>query len=137
MTKTKLLTRVMAFAFALAAALAIAPATALAAGVEVTVQPEDVEVAYPAAASFHVEVDRPDIVTSYHWVASDGVKPFELDGATAYTDTLVLPSTGRTWTGLSFICVITDNQGHTVYTQPANIIITNEDENKPVLYVGE
>ena len=137
MTKTKLLTRVMAFAFALAAALAIAPATALAAGVEVTVQPEDVEVAFPAAASFHVEVDNPDIVTSYHWVASDEVKPFELDGSTAYTDTLVIPSTGRTWTGLSFICVITDNQGHTVYTQPARIIITNEDENKPVLYVGE
>ncbi|MBR2790301.1 MAG: hypothetical protein IKD70_06770, partial [Eggerthellaceae bacterium] len=137
MTKTKLFAKVMVFAFTLATALALAPATALAAGVNITAQPEDAEVEYPAGVSFHVEVDNPDIVTSYHWVASDGVKPFELDGATAFTDTLIIPSTGRTWTGLSFICVITDNQGHTMYTQPANVIITNEDENKPVLYVGE
>ena len=127
------------FALVLAAAVGlVAPGSAYAAGASITQQPQDVEVVYPAGATFLVEVDNPDIVLSYQWMAYDSVgKPFILDGTSASTDTLIIPSTERTWSDLRFVCVIEDNQGHTTYTEPARAIITNEEENKPVLYVGE
>ncbi|MBR3258871.1 MAG: hypothetical protein IKF96_07785, partial [Eggerthellaceae bacterium] len=101
------------------------------------VQPEDTEVVYPAGTSFHVEVDNPDAVVAYQWIASDGVKPFVLDGETAHTDTLIIPSVSQTSGDLQFVCQITDNQGNVIYSNPATLFVSNWDENKPVLYVGE
>ena len=122
---------------AAAVALMCAPATAFAAGVNIKTQPEDVEVNYPEGTSFHVEVDNPDMVVSYQWIATDGFKPFVLDGATATTDTLIIPATAQTFGDLQFYCQITDNQGRRITTNPANLDIVNMEQNKPVLYVGE
>ena len=129
--------KLMVLLAAAAVALMIAPGTALAAGAEFTVQPQDVDVAYPEGVSFHVEVDRPEIVTSYQWVCSDGAKLFVLDGATASTDTLIVPSTVQNVNDLYYYCIIEDNQGHTTVSNPATLHITNAEENIPVLYVGE
>ena len=62
-------------------------------GPVITKQPENVEVAYPDGASFHVEVADPDSVASYQWRLTDGYNLFVLEGTSAKTDTLVIPAT--------------------------------------------
>lgn len=103
----------------------------------ITVQPEDVEVEYPASASFHVEVDRPEDVASYQWYLSDGNTVFELQGESARSDTLVIPSTEKNANETYFSCTITDKNGRKVFSDDAVMTISNWDEEKPVLYVGE
>ena len=95
-------------------------------------------VTYPEGATFHVKVDNPDIVLSHQWYVSDSVgKEFKLDGSSATTDTLIVPSTEWSKSGLMFRCVIEDNQGHTTYTDPAYLTLANEEEDKTVLFIGE
>ena len=105
-------------------------------GLKITVQPESREVAYPEGASFHVEVDRPEDVASYKWELSDGYTVFELDGTSASTDTLVIPSTEQESNPVYLCCTITDKNGKKIFTEDAVLTVTNKDEDKPVLYVG-
>lgn len=103
----------------------------------ITQQPEDVEVTYPDGTSFHVEVSDPDQVESYQWILSDGYSDFILDGVSATTDTLVIPSTQQDDPNPTFRCVITDKDGNTIESEPAVMRIANHEENKTVLYVGD
>lgn len=105
-------------------------------GPVITVQPEDVDVSYPDGATFHVEVEDPDNVASYQWQMSDGGSLFILDGVTAITDTLVVPSVQQDYPELFFSCIITDKDGNTVESDPAVLTINNKDEDKTVLSVG-
>lgn len=104
-------------------------------GPVITVQPEDVEVVYPAGASFHAEVADPERVASWKWTMSDGSSTFYLDGKSASTDTLMIPSTLQDNPDLFFQCTITDKDGNAAVTEPARLSMTNKDEDKPVLYV--
>lgn len=106
-------------------------------GPVITVQPEDVEVNYPDGATFHVEVDDPENVASYQWQMSDGYNLFILDGISATTDTLIVPSVTQDDPTLFFDCLITDKNGNTVESDPAVLTILNKEEDKTVLYVGE
>ena len=56
-------------------------------------QPKSAEVSYPDGATFHVEVEKPEDVASYEWTYSDGSTTYHLDGMSASTDTLIIPST--------------------------------------------
>ena len=103
----------------------------------ITVQPENVEVEYPAAVSFHVEVDRPEDVASYQWYLSDGNTVFELQGESAKTDTLVVPATEKNANPVYYSCTITDKNGNKAFSDDGILTISNWDEEKPVLYVGE
>ena len=106
-------------------------------GLVITVQPEDAEVEYPAGVSFHVEVDRPEDVASYQWYLSDGYSVFELQGESARSDTLVIPSTDKNPNPNYLSCTIIDKNGNKVFSEDATLTISNWDEQKPVLYVGE
>ena len=103
----------------------------------VTAQPENVDVEYPAGASFHVEVSDPARVASYQWIVSDGFTDFVLDGETATTDTIVVPSTEQDSNDLYFRCVITDRDGNTIESEPGVLRNLNRYEDKTVLYVGD
>ena len=100
-------------------------------------QPESVRVNYPEGAVFHVEVKDPDSVESYRWEYTDGYHVFGLDGTSASTDTLVLPSTMQDDPEGTVTCIITDKNGMETVTEPATITIANPDEDKTVLYVGD
>ena len=100
-------------------------------------QPKSVEVSYPEGATFHVEVEKPEDVASYEWTYSDGIQTYTLDGSSASTDTLVLPSTKQDNGNAVIQCKITDKQGKTYTTKEATLTIKNQDENKSVLYVGD
>ena len=106
-------------------------------GPVITKQPESVEVAYPDGASFHVEVEDPDSVASYQWQLTDGYNLFVLQGTSAKTDTLVIPATEQDTPDMAVSCLITDKDGNTVESDPAVIRVTNAEEDKTVLYVGD
>ena len=105
--------------------------------VVITKQPEDVEVNYPDGASFHVEVDHPENVASYQWYLSDGWTVFELDGESAKTDTLILPSLEYTPNPHYLSCEITDKNGNKIHSEDAVLTNPNFDDDLKVLYVGE
>ena len=131
-------TKVFALALVLLLALALLPAAALAAdGPAITVQPQDAEVAYPAGASFHVQVAEPEKVASYQWIGSDGYSEFVLSGVSAATDTLVIPSTCQDDPDMFYCCIIKDKEGNTVTSDPVRLHVTNLFEDKTVLYVGD
>ena len=101
-------------------------------------QPEDVVVTYPAGATFSVEVEDPDAVASYQWYMMDKEgQVFDLDGQSAQTDTLIIPSTQGDNNTLDFYCVITDQNGNQVESEHGHLDMDNTDENKTVFYVGE
>ena len=100
-------------------------------------QPKSAEVNYPEGATFHVEVEKPEEVASYEWTYSDGIKTYKLDGASASTDTLVIPSTRQDRANALIQCKITDKQGKTYTTKDAALTVKNKNENKSVLYVGD
>ena len=103
----------------------------------ITVQPEDVEVNYPDGATFHVEVSQPERVASYQWYLSDDYNNvFELNGETAKTDTLVMPSTEPNVNPNYLSCIITDVDGNRIFSEDAVLTIGNAEEEKPVLYFG-
>ncbi|MBQ6536026.1 MAG: hypothetical protein IJI40_04540, partial [Firmicutes bacterium] len=101
------------------------------AGLEITVQPQDAEVNYPEGATFHVEVAKPKNVASWQWIATnaeDENLEYVLTGASAKTDTLVVPSTMQDDADLLFRCVITDKKGNIVESEPARLSIKNRDK---------
>ncbi|MBQ4506672.1 MAG: S-layer homology domain-containing protein [Firmicutes bacterium] len=113
------------------------PAYAEGEGPVITKQPESVEIEYPAGASFHVEVEDPDSVASYQWIMSDGYRTYELDGSSAKTDTLVIPSTMQDLDTEFYACVITNKNGSSTESDPATLTNTIRETYKPVFYVGE
>ncbi len=132
----KLLSFLFLFVCAVACIFIVNNRTFAADGPVITVQPEDADVSYPDGATFHVEVEDPDNVASYQWQMSDGGSLFMLDGVTASTDTLVVPSVEQDFPMLFFSCIITDKDGNTVESDPAVLTINNQDEDKTVLTVG-
>ena len=129
-------------AFAIAAssvsAGAIQPVHADGEGPVITVQPQDVEVKYPEGASFHVEVANPEDVASYEWEVYDQNSTLKLtNGSTIHTDTLVFPSTAMDLPDLDCRCIITDKNGNQTVSEYGSLYITNKNEYKTVLYVGE
>ena len=114
------------------------PATGDPRRLTITKQPEDQALRYPEGATFHVEVDDPGFVRSYQWYDTDAEgKPVRLDGLTAATDTLILPSTGYFDSTFDLFCVVTDRNGNKVTSEPAHVDVVNNHEHKPVFYVGE
>ena len=111
--------------------------------VKITKQPENCEVNYPDGAMFKVEVDRPENVKSYRWELrvedEAGVKDaiFQLDGSTAKSDTLYIPSTDSDQHVLYFKCYITDVDGTVIVSDEGALTIANPLEPKHVLYVHE
>ncbi|SFB32046.1 hypothetical protein SAMN05216249_12025 [Acetitomaculum ruminis DSM 5522] len=106
-------------------------------GPVITKQPESVEVNYPKGATFHVEVENPDNVESYRWEYTDGYHVFKLDGTSASTDTLVIPSTMQDDPEGKLTCIIKGKNGVETVSEPATIKIVNPQEDKTVLYVGD
>ncbi|MBQ6540178.1 MAG: InlB B-repeat-containing protein [Oscillospiraceae bacterium] len=111
--------------------------------VSVTSQPENRVVNYPDSTSFHVSVDHPENVASYRWELRDGDEEdvgwniFVLEGSSALTDTLIIPSTERNPHTNYLRCIITDKNGNEIVSDEASLVIGNYEEIKPVLYVGE
>ena len=103
--------------------------------VSVTEQPQDAYVNYPEGASFHVGVDHPEQVESYQWYASDGYTVFVLDGTSAKTDTLIVPSTQEMDPDMYYECEITDKNGNKIYSDDAVLSLLNFGEEKKVLYI--
>ncbi|MBQ3404591.1 MAG: S-layer homology domain-containing protein [Oscillospiraceae bacterium] len=134
--KAKYLLLVLTFVLALAL-IPVMDASA-ADGPVITKQPEDVTVAYPEGASFSVEVENPDEVASYQWMMRDQAgSVFELNGSSAKTDTVIIPSTQQSNDVLDFYCVITDKDGNETESEPGHLDMNNREVNKPVFYVGE
>lgn len=104
---------------------------------KITYQTGDTVVSYPKGAEFHVEVNHPEMVESYQWSMSDGQTVFVLDGDTATTDTLVIPSTRRGDTPVWLCCTITDKNGHKIFTDDICLTVDNMYEDKKVLYIGD
>ena len=113
------------------------PATGNPERLKVTKQPVGVSVRYPEGATFSVEVNKPENVASYQWVMEDSVRQFVLDGLTATTKELVLPSTDIDDSDVKIMCIITDLNGNRTYTDKVDLIITNRDEYRQPLYVGD
>ena len=107
-------------------------------GPVITQQPEDVIVSYPDGATFTVKVENPDKVESYQWMLVDiEGNEFFLEGSSAKTDTLIIPSTVRENNTLDFYCIITDKDGNETVSDSATLDMDNRDVIKPVFYVGE
>ncbi len=101
-------------------------------------QPEDVTVNYPEGCTFHVEVENPDEVESYQWVMQDIIgQYFFLEGITAQTDTLKVPSTKQNGNALRFFCIVKGKNGISTRSASAHLTQANAGENKPVLYMEE
>ncbi len=100
-------------------------------------QPEDQVVSYPAGTSFEVRVSRDDKVASYQWYLRDIVgNVFELEGDSAKTPELIVPSTGQRDNRLVYYCVVTDTAGNKLISKEAYLDMDNKAEDKIVLYVG-
>lgn len=107
-------------------------------GPVITKQPTNAVVSYPEGASFSIEVENPDNIESYQWYMVDQADTkFLMNGYSARTDTLVIPSTQRQNGKLNFYCVVTDKDGLRSVSQYASLENDNSEENKPVFYVGE
>lgn len=98
-------------------------------------QPQDQTVEYPAGVTFSVPSSDS---AKYQWYIHDKStgEDFELDGESANTATLEIPSTTKDDDGQKFYCVITYEDGKTEKSKQATLKISNKDQNKPVLYVG-
>lgn len=97
-------------------------------------QPQDQTVEYPAGVTFSVPSSDS---AKYQWYIHDKStgKDVKLDGLSATTATLVIPSTTKDDDGQKFFCEITKD-GKTEKSEKATLKISNKDQNKPVLYVG-
>lgn len=105
---------------------------------KIKTQPQSVSVEYPAGAAFTVEATDTSTVKSYQWYLYDksSKKSIKLDGSTAQTASLVIPSTTKNDNGRIYYCKLTFEDGSTVESGQAVLKITNKSESKPVLYVG-
>ena len=113
------------------------PATGDVERVTATIDSEGTELYYPQGATYHVVVDKPELVVSYQWQIKDSASISNLDGTSATTDTLVLPATTKGFGDCEFRCVITDINGNKSYSQFVTQKLLNNNEDKPVLYVGD
>ena len=97
-------------------------------------QPQDQTVEYPAGVTFSVAAS--DSAT-YQWYIHDKStgKDVKLDGKSATTAALIIPSTTKDDDGQKYFCEISEG-GKTVKSDKAALKISNKDKNKPVLYVG-
>ena len=104
----------------------------------ITKQPEDAELTYPQGVRLSVEVDDPDFIASCQWYDTDARgQPVKLDGLTASTLTLVLPSTMAHGNYYDLFCEIIDLNGNKVVSDTARVEVVNSSEHKPVFYVGD
>ena len=103
-----------------------------------TTQPKNQVVEYPKGTTFEVAAADPDSVESYQWYLYDKStkKEIQLDGSTATTQQLYIPSTTKQDDGRSYFCRLTLKGGKKVDSEKAVLKISNKKENKPVLYVG-
>ena len=103
-----------------------------------TTQPKNQAVEYPKGTTFEVATADPDSVQSYQWYLYDKStkKEIQLDGSTATTQQLYIPSTTKQDDGRSYFCRLTLKGGKKVDSEKAVLKISNKKENKPVLYVG-
>ena len=106
-------------------------------GLTITAQPEDADVNYPDGAEFHVEVSDPDLVESYQWIYNDGTQDFVLTGSSAYTDTLIIPSSDQDSHDAFLRCIITDKDGNEIESDAGCMRIMNPEEYKTVLYIND
>lgn len=97
-------------------------------------QPQDQTVEYPAGVTFSVPSSDS---AKYQWYIHDKStgKDVKLDGESATTATLNIPSTTKDDDGQKFYCEISEG-GKTVKSEKATLKISNKDKNKPVLYIG-
>ena len=103
-----------------------------------TVQPKDQVVSYPDSAEFSVEVADPDNVVSYQWYMRDiEDQIFELEGSTAKTNHLFIPSTYHRDNLLTFWCDVKLKDGSIHSSDEADLTKNNDDVDKPVLYISE
>ena len=79
-----------------------------------------------------------DSVESYQWYLYDKStkKEIQLDGSTAATQQLYIPSTTKQDDGRTYFCRLTFKDGKKADSEKAVLKISNKKENKPVLYVG-
>lgn len=104
-------------------------------GPVITTQPQDIFVNFPEGGTFTVEVENPKDV-SYQWILVDGIgQEFALEGTSATTDTLILPSTDASFDGCKVYCVVIDKVGKYTCSDLAQINILNPLDKIPVLYV--
>ena len=115
----------------------VIPATGDPERLTITSQPVDRTVSYPDGASFAITVDKPELVSSYQWIMTDGVRNYTLTGITASTPELKVNSTEELDSDLSYYCIVTDINGNVVTSDQATLYINNRDEIKTVLYVGD
>lgn len=102
----------------------------------ITKQPEDAQVVCPEGATFSVSVNRLEQIASYQWYLIDNAdQVFKLDGTTANSPELVIPSTFRPGGRVErYYCVVTSVDGEEIQSRVAGLSI-NEMEEKNVLYV--
>lgn len=113
------------------------PATGDPQRLTITEQPRSTELSYPDGAVFTVAVDDPDFAASYQWYDTDAIgRPVLLDGLTATTPTLVLPSTTLYNSSFDFFCVITDRNGNKTVSDTAHVEMYDRGH-RPVFYVGD
>ncbi len=103
----------------------------------ITQQPQNAEVSYPDGASFHIEVENPDEVASYQWEVTEMVNEFILEGSTAKTDTLVIPSTTQDDPVMYYRCTVTGKNGMKTVSDYGTLTVTNKEETRTVLFVGD
>ena len=101
-------------------------------------QPKSQTVAYPKGTTFEVVAADSDSVESYQWYLYDKStkKEIQLDGSTAATQQLYIPSTTKQDDGRTYFCRLTFKDGKKADSEKAVLKISNKKENKPVLYVG-
>ena len=104
----------------------------------ITKQPETITIDYSDSATFSVEVDNPSKVASYQWFQIDDAEHhWKLDGVSAKSDTLWIPSTYWKHDEERFYCVITDYDGNTVQSDVATLNFDPRSNfSTPLLFVG-
>ena len=103
----------------------------------ITSEPEDRQVSWPEGASYSVEVNDPSLVAEYHWQLFDDISIFQLDGASASTADLIVPSTDYFYRTYYYFCDIKDIYGHWHSTRDAKLECIDPYTCKRVLYFGE
>ncbi|MBQ5951565.1 MAG: hypothetical protein IJL66_05440 [Lachnospiraceae bacterium] len=107
-------------------------------GPAIKTQPQDAIVTYPAGTTFTVEMEHPEDIASYQWILVDkeGAK-YPMRGVSGNQPTLIVPSSQRSLTEITFYCLITDKNGKRSITRRAALDMENASISKPVFYVGE
>ncbi len=103
----------------------------------VLTEPKDVLLDYPEGCIFKCEVSDPERIESYQWIITDGRQTFVLEGKSARTDTLMIPSSEQLDPTLYVRCEMTDTDGNELVFDAGSISVANRDEDRTVLYVGE